>query len=85
MADMTDAAMPRLRTLKNLSDYWIAINQLENDADKIFRRFVAKLFKGDTEALMVMKLKEVAEQLEAAADAFEHVADAVETIVVKES
>jgi uncharacterized protein Yka (UPF0111/DUF47 family) len=35
--------------------------------------------------LTVLKLKEVAEQLEAAADAFENVANAVETIVVKES
>jgi uncharacterized protein Yka (UPF0111/DUF47 family) len=33
----------------------------------------------------VLKLKEVVDQLEAAADAFEHVANIVETIAVKES
>ena len=84
-AEMTAAAMPRLRSLKNLSDYWIEVNRLENEADKIYRRFVARLFSGDYDALTVLKLKEVAEQLEAAADAFENVADTVETIAVKES
>src|SRR4051794_10759265 len=84
-AEMTAQAMPRLKALKNLSDYWIEINRLENEADKQYRRFVARLFSGEFDALMVLKLKEVAEQLEAAADAFENVADTVETISVKES
>src|SRR3954469_11806109 len=84
-AEMTAAAMPRLKSLKNLSDYWIEVNRLENEADKLHRRFVARLFGGDFDALTVMKLKEVAEELEAAADAFENVADTVETIAVKES
>ena len=84
-AEMTAAAMPRLRSLKNLSDYWIEVNRIENEADKLYRRFVARLFSGEYDALTVLKLKEVAEQLEAAADAFENVADTVETIAVKES
>jgi uncharacterized protein len=84
-AELTAAAMPRLKSLKNLSDYWIEVNRLENDADKIHRRFVARLFSGDFDALTVLKMKEVAEELEAAADAFENVADTVETIAVKES
>ena len=57
----------------------------ENEADRLYRRLLAKLFDGGFDALTVLKLKEVAEQLEAAADAFENVANAVETIVVKES
>jgi hypothetical protein len=84
-AEMTAAAMPRLKSLKNLSDYWIEVNRIENEADKLHRRFVARLFNGDFDALTVMKLKEVAEELEAAADAFENVADTIETIAVKES
>src|SRR4051794_8212781 len=84
-AELTAAAMPRLKSLKNLSDYWIEVNRIENEADKLHRRFVARLFGGDFDALTVLKLKEVAEELEAAADAFENVADTVETIAVKES
>jgi len=84
-AEITSLAMPRLRSLRNLSDYWIEVNRLENEADKLYRRFVARLFGGEYDALTVMKLKEIAEELEGAADAFENVADTVETISVKES
>ncbi len=84
-AELTASAMPRLKSLSHLSDYWIEINRLENDADKLFRRFVARLFGGDYDALTVLKMKEIAEELEAAADALENVADTVESIAVKES
>lgn len=84
-AELTSAAMPKLKSLSHLSEFWTSINDLENQADRLFRRFVAQLFKGETDPLTVMKLKEVAEQIEAAADAFERVADTVETIAVKES
>ena len=84
-AQTTAEAMPRLRTRKDLDVYWIEVNRLENEADQLYRRLLAKLFDGGYDALTVLKLKEVAEQLEAAADAFENVANAIETIVVKES
>jgi predicted phosphate transport protein (TIGR00153 family) len=78
-------AMPRLRGLKDLEEYWIEANRLENEADQIHRKLVARLFSGEYDALTVLKLKELVDELEQAADAFEHVADTVETIVVKES
>jgi predicted phosphate transport protein (TIGR00153 family) len=84
-AELTSEAMPRLRSMKDLSDYWIELNRLENQADQVYRRLLARLFNGDYDALTVLKLKEVVDQLEAAADAFEHVANTVETIAVKES
>jgi uncharacterized protein len=84
-AELTAEAMPRLRSMKDLSEYWIELNRLENQADQVYRRLLARLFGGDYDALTVMKLKEVVDQLEAAADAFEHVANTVETIAVKES
>jgi predicted phosphate transport protein (TIGR00153 family) len=82
---LTAESMPRLRTRKDLDSYWIEINRLENEADQLYRRLLAKLFDGTFDAITVMKLKEIAEQLEAAADAFEDVANSVETIVIKES
>ena len=84
-AELTAEAMPRLRSMKDLTAYWIELNRLENQADQVYRRLLAKLFNGDYDALTVLKLKEVVDQLEAAADAFEHVANTVETIAVKES
>jgi predicted phosphate transport protein (TIGR00153 family) len=84
-AELTADAMPRLRTMRDLEEYWIEINRLENDGDKSYRRIVAKLFNGQYDALTVMKLKEVVDSLEAAIDAFETVANIVEQIAVKES
>ena len=87
MSELTADAMPRLRSMKDLSGYWIEINRLENQADQIYRRLLAGLFNGDfgADTLTIMKLKEVVEELEAAADAFEKVAHKVESIAVKES
>ncbi|MGH3385132.1 MAG: DUF47 domain-containing protein [Nocardioidaceae bacterium] len=84
-ADLTADAMPRLRTMQDLEEYWIEINRLENQGDKSYRHIVAKLFSGSYEALEVMKLKEVVDSLEAAIDAFETVANIVEQVAVKES
>jgi uncharacterized protein len=84
-AELTADAMPRLRSMRDLSEFWIELNRLENQADQVYRRLLARLFGGDYDALTVLKLKEVVDQLEAAADAFEHVANTVETIAVKES
>lgn len=84
-ARVTADAMPRLQGLKDLSEYWIEVNRIENDADQLYRRTVAALFSGKYEALHALKLKDLTDELEAAADAFEDVADTVETIAVKES
>jgi predicted phosphate transport protein (TIGR00153 family) len=87
MSELTAEAMPRLRSMKDLSEYWIEINRLENQADQIYRGLLAALFNGEygADAITIMKLKEVIEELEAAADAFETVAHKVESIAVKES
>ena len=84
-AELTADAMQRLGSMRKLQEFWIELNRLENQADQIYRKLLAKLFSGDFDALTVLKLKEVVDQLEAAADAFEHVANTVETIAVKES
>ena len=84
-AELTAESMPRLQSMKNLDEYWIEINRLENAGDKSYRRILAKLFGGKYEALEVLKLKDIVESLEGAIDAFEKVANIVEQIAVKES
>ncbi len=84
-ARLTAAAMPQLRSLKGLDEYWVEINRLENDADRIYRRMLAELFLEGADPIAVFKTKEVIDILESAADAFEKVANHVETIAVKES
>ena len=82
---LTADAMPRLRTMKDLDEYWIEINRLENQGDRSYRRIVANLFSGSYKSLEVMKLKDVVDSLEHAIDALESVANTVEQIAVKES
>jgi predicted phosphate transport protein (TIGR00153 family) len=84
-AELTARSMPRLQTMRDLQEYWIEINRLENAGDKSYRRILAKLFGGSYDALDVLKLKDVVDSLEGAVDAFEKVANIVEQIAVKES
>lgn len=84
-AEITSHAMGRLQSMKDLAEYWIEINRLENAGDKSYRRLVAKLFSGKYDALEVLKLKDILDALEHAIDAFEKVANIVEQIHVKES
>jgi predicted phosphate transport protein (TIGR00153 family) len=84
-AELTAEAMPRLRSMDSLSEYWVEVNRLENQADKVHRKLLAQMFDEITDPIQLMKLKEVVEKLEDAADAFEKVANTVETIALKES
>ncbi|WGL52077.1 DUF47 family protein [Nocardioides sp. BP30] len=84
-AELTAAAMPKLQSLRDLDEYWIEINRLENQGDKNHRRILAKLFSGEFKAMEVLKLKDIVESLEESIDAFEKVANIVEQIAVKES
>ncbi len=84
-AKVTSDGMPRLKSMKDLKEYWVEINRLENDGDRAYRMLLVRLFSGEYEPLDVLKMKEVADELEAACDAFEHVANTIEQIAVKES
>jgi uncharacterized protein Yka (UPF0111/DUF47 family) len=77
--------VPRMKGLSGLKDYWVETNRLENEGDDAYRMLLVRMFSGEYDALTVLKMKEVADELEAACDAFEHVANTVETIAVKES
>jgi uncharacterized protein len=84
-AKVTVEAMPRLRAMRDLEDYFVECNRLENEGDRVYRMLLVRLFSGEYDALTVLKLKEVVDELERACDAFERVANTVETIAVKES
>jgi hypothetical protein len=84
-AQTAGGALAGLKDPTRLQGYFVEANRLENEGDHLYRNFLASLFSGSYQTLAVLKLKDVAEQLESAADAFEHVADMVETIAVKES
>ena len=89
-AAATAEAMPRLERMAELQEYWIEVNSLENEADDIYRTLLGDLLAPPDSAppadvLTVLKIKEIVETLEEAADAFETVANTVESIAVKEA
>jgi hypothetical protein len=84
-AQLTAEAMPRLKAMKDLKEYWVECNRLENEGDQAYRMLLVRLFSGEYGPLDVLKMKEVADELEAACDALEHVSNTVEQISVKES
>lgn len=81
---VTSAGMRGLERRRGLEEYWITMGELEKRADLAYRRFISGLFSSERDALTVMRLKAVGEAMESAADAFEHIANTVETIAVKE-
>lgn len=84
-AEQTAAAMPGLKSPLSLRDYWVEINRLENEGDQAYRMTLTTLFESGLDPVTIIKLKDVVEVLERCADAFEDLANGIETIAVKES
>jgi predicted phosphate transport protein (TIGR00153 family) len=81
-----DAAVRRLRRsrkLAELSDQMIEIHRLENVGDENNHAAVSRLFEGNTDALEVMKWKELFDRIERAIDRCEDVSNTLERIVLK--
>ncbi len=83
-AEKTANAMPGLRKMKNMEEYWVEINRLENEGDRSYRRTIAELFSGDFKAMDVLKWKDIIEEIEGGIDRLEDVANTVESIVLKQ-
>lgn len=78
-----DQALSRLRGFRDLNHYFIEVNRLENEGDRITREALASLFAGGTDPMVVIRWKDIFERLEQAIDACEHAANILEGIVVK--
>jgi predicted phosphate transport protein (TIGR00153 family) len=82
-----EEASQGLRDLKNpqrILALSIEINRLENEGDAILRRAVARLFKEEAkDPILVIKWKEIYENLEMATDRCEDVANIIEGVVLE--
>ncbi len=84
-AQVTAKALPNLRKMNDLEDYWVEINRLENDGDRMFRRMIAELYSGEFKAMDVLRWQDIIEEIEGAIDRLEDVANTVEAIYLKQS
>lgn len=88
-AELTADAFGQLRRLERLREFWVAIAHAENAGDRIHRELLRTVFDGTsparTDPIAVLKLKDLADGLEAAVNAYERLARAVEMLAIKES
>lgn len=84
-ADANVALVAKLPHLRDLGPELEVIDRLESEADRIYRRSVARLFSGELGAFEVIKLKDIVEVIEASVNKIEKVSDIVEAIAVKSS
>ncbi len=79
-------AIPELRTMSNMraiTDACVKINSLENHADDIYDRAIADLFDQESNAVELIKMREIYQALEIATDKCEDCANVIETIIIK--
>lgn len=84
-AILTAEAAPKLNAPQELRDYWVEINRLENDGDQAYRKTLTSLFDSGIDPALIIKIKDIIQILEHCADAFEDLANCIESIAVKES
>jgi predicted phosphate transport protein (TIGR00153 family) len=78
-----NVAIPYLRSLKDIHEYTVEVNRLENEGDRILRVAVASLFARDIDPMFVIRWKDIFERLENAIDSTESAVNRLEGIIIK--
>jgi len=83
--DEIGAAIQQLvkKKLPSIQKHTFRINDLENEADQLYRESIKILFKENRDVIKIIQLKEVYETMESILDACEDVADVLEGIVMR--
>ncbi|MCA1927750.1 MAG: DUF47 domain-containing protein [Calditerrivibrio sp.] len=68
---------------EEVNESFVEINELENEADRILRESLGKLFGEEKDPIRLIKWKEIYETLEKVTDKCEDAANIIETVVVK--
>jgi predicted phosphate transport protein (TIGR00153 family) len=76
-------AVTLLEGFKDSRRHLVALRELEDEGDHLSREAIADLFREGADPLMIIRWKDIHEQLEDAVDACENAADVLEAILVK--
>jgi uncharacterized protein len=82
-AEKLNEAVERLEGFKDSSSQLHALRDLEDEGDRLNRDAVSELFSSGEDPIVVIRWKDIHEQLEEAVDACENAADVLEAILVK--
>jgi len=83
LAREINAAVAMLKRSEGMKPHLLEIQRLENEADEIYFRGIADIFKNGNDPITIIKLKELYEILENATDICESVGNIIESIVLK--
>lgn len=80
-----DKAVDKLGNKDNdqIIEYCVEVNALENEADRVSREAIGRLFDEEKNPIELLKWKEIYETLETATDKCEDVANILESVMVK--
>lgn len=81
-----DKALHELRNMKNLraiTEACVLINSLENQADDLLDNAIINLFASSTDAIELVKLKDIYQDMEIITDKCEDAANVIESIIIK--
>jgi predicted phosphate transport protein (TIGR00153 family) len=82
-AEANVALIGKLSKLRGIEPELQAVDRLESEADRIYRRTVAHLFSGDFNAFDVLRWKDIVEAIEESVNGLEKIGDIVESIALK--
>ena len=81
--DVLRLALQALERRSGVLDKTVEINRIENEADKVYKAALGRLFDEERDPIAVIKWKEILALLEQATDRCEDVANLLENVVVK--
>ena len=84
-AEANMALIGKLSKMRGIEFELQAVDRLESEADRIYRRSVAHLFSGDFNAFDVLRWKDIVEAIEDSINGLEKIGDIVESIALKHS
>jgi predicted phosphate transport protein (TIGR00153 family) len=82
-ANKLSEAIAQLEGFKDSQRQLIELRELEDEGDRIVRQALSELFNGGSDAIALVRWKDIHEALEEAVDACENAADVLEAILVK--
>ncbi len=75
----------KFKKSKILSEKILEVNYVEEEGDRLYHKILRELFKNPTDAIDVLKWREIYEKLETCLDSCENVADILDGILLKNS
>jgi predicted phosphate transport protein (TIGR00153 family) len=83
IADTLVIAIDELETRENIREHVVRVHELENQGDRVTRSAISDLFRTSTDAIHIIKWKDIYALLEKTVDTAEDIAKVLENVMIK--